>query len=177
MEQNSKLNNDDFSKNTFQHLMNFFILPEINKRQAKGELPIPVELIKVQIVFYPDERRHQIRINDEVSAIAELKLKKGVGKKKGEPIIQHETEGIGEIQLTQKDDPNCAHVLLLNIGEKWLLSYDFRYNKALSKEFIKRSNEFIECAEFSYQKKYWGSFVDNLFSASELLATSILYFS
>ena len=166
--------NKEFATRAFQQTMDLFVLPEINKRQEKGEIPKPFEIIKALIIFYPDGKPNQVRLNDEVHAIAELKLKPGISKKKGEPILNTEVEGIAASQLAEDDDPDCGHILLLNLGELWLLSFDFRYNKDLSQKHIDRANEFIECAEFSFQKEHWGSFIDNLFSASELLAKSFL---
>jgi len=166
--------NENTSQNTFNQIMKIFILPEIECRQEKGLIPTPFELHSAQIVFFPDERKRIIRLNEEVEAYVTVSFKPGIEKKKGETIFSNEIERIEEIELTEKDDPDCAHVLLIEIKNNWYLLFDFRYNKQLAQKYMIRATEFIENAKFDLTKKYWGAFVDNLFSASELLATSIL---
>jgi len=165
---------EEFATRALEQTMDLFILPEITKRQENGEILKTFEIFKALVVFYPDGRPNQVRLNDEVQAIARVKMKPGISKKKGDSILNTEIEGIAASQLTEADDPDCGHILLVNLGESWLLSFDFRYNKDLSQKHIDRANEFIDCADFSFQKEYWGSFIDNLFSASELIAKSFL---
>jgi uncharacterized protein (UPF0332 family) len=171
---NNSTNNIEMTNRMFRQIMDLCILPEITKRQSNGEIPTPFEIKKALVVICPDGSENQVRLNDEVNAILKVKPKEGLIKKKEEPIFDHEIEEIISSELTDADDPNCGHVLLINRGQSWILSFDFRYNKNLSKKHIERATEFIECAEFSFQKQYWGSFIDNLFSASELLAKSFL---
>lgn len=165
---------ESFQNNLFHQILNLYILPEIKIRQENGELSIPFRIDAAQIVFFPDNRKRIIRLNQEVKAVAEVVYKNGINKKKGEPVSKNELADIKRITLTNEDDPDCAHVFLMNIGEKWIIYFDFRYNKNLASNHIKRASEFIESAEFNFQNKHMGPFIDNLFSASELLAKSIL---
>jgi len=151
-------------------LMTLYIYPELMKRQ----LPQDFSLRAAQILFYDDKRPCQVRINEEVRAIARVKLKSGVSKKKSEPIYESEVEDLKEINLTEYDDPNCAHVTLMRVGDTWTIEFDFRYNKRLVQKHIKAAKEFYEAAEFSYQKENWAPSIDNLFSAAELAAKSTL---
>jgi len=154
--------------------MDLFIAPEIKRRQENGELPTPFELKAAQIVFFPDNRKPEVRINSEIKAIGKVKLKAGVSKKKGDPIHEHEVEGLKEINLTEEDDPDCAHATLIRLADAWIISFDFRHNKGLSKKHVETAKQFYECAEFSLGRKNWTSFVDNLFSAAELVVKSVL---
>jgi uncharacterized protein (UPF0332 family) len=165
--------NMDYSK-AFQQLMDIFITPEVKRRQDAGELPKPLNLIAAQIMFYPDGRKSKVRINSEVRALGKVKLKPEISKKVGEPIYEHEIEGLGAINLPEEDDPDCGHATLLRIGNSWTMAFDFRYNKALSKKHIEAAQQFYDSAQFSFEQKNWSPFIDNLFSASELLAKAIL---
>ncbi len=158
----------------FQNFLEIYIRPEVERRQAKGELPTPFELRAAQIIFPVDGKKIEIRLNSEFIAIAQLKLKKGVNKNAGDPIFENEVDGISELTLSDKDDPNNGHVEMLMLNNQWFLIFDFLYDKALSLKHINAAKQFIEAAEGSLEKEIWSPFIDNLFSATELLAKAKL---
>jgi uncharacterized protein (UPF0332 family) len=167
--------NNEFGRKVFEQFMDLFVTPEVKRRQETGELGKPLDLRAAQIIFFSDGRKPQVRINSEVKAIGKkMKLKPGIFKKAGDPIFEHELEGLKEINLTEEDDPDCGHATLLRIGGRWIIAFDFRYNKSLSKRHIKTAEQFYEATEFSLNQRNWSAFIDNLFSAAELLAKSIL---
>ncbi len=166
--------NDEFGSKVFEQFMELFVLPEVKRKQESGELEKPLDLHRAQIVFFPDGRQQQVRINSEVKGVAEVQLKPEFSKEAGEDVFQHELECIRSIDLSEEDDPDCGHVTLLRYGDRWSIAFDFRYNKVLSKKHIKNAKEFYDAARFSFEKKHWSPCVDNLFSAAELLAKSIL---
>ena len=165
---------NEFGRKVFQQFMDFFVIPEVRRRQESGEVDKPLDLHAAQIIFFPDGRKPHVRINSEVKAIGKMKLKPGVSKKAGDPIFEHELEGLEEINLTEEDDPDCGHATLFKIGDRWIVAFDFRYNKALSKKHIETAKQFYDAAEFSLKQRNWSAFIDNLFSTAELLAKSIL---
>lgn len=57
---------------------------------------------------------------------------------------------------------------------KWLITWDFRYNKKRIKEHISAAKEFYESAKENLEKNRLRVFIDNSFSAAELSAKSIL---
>lgn len=160
--------------NAVRQFMDIFVTPEVTRRQEKGELPRPLELRAAQIIFYADGRRPEVRINSEVKAIGEMKLKDGISKNTGDPVYENELDGLEDIALTQDDDPDCGHATLLQFNGVWFLAFDFIYNKALAKRHIEGAKQFIEAAEYSLTRKHWRAYVDNLFSAAELLAKAVL---
>lgn len=167
--------NNEFGRKVFEQFMDLFVTPEVKRRQENGELKKPLDLRAAQIIFFPDGRKPEVRVNSEIRAIGKIKLKPGISKKAGEPIFRHELEGLEEINLTEEDDPDCGHATLVRVGiSKWIIAFDFRYNKALSRKHINAAKQFYESAEFSLNKRNWSPFIDNLFSAAELLARSIL---
>jgi len=168
------LDDPEVANRAFQQVMDIFILPEVERRQEIGDLSKPLVIQKVQLIFFPDDRKAIVRFNDEVDALAKVKLKEGISKEKGDPIYSQEIDRLKDIELTEDDDPDCAHVLIFHIDQKWFFSFDFRYNKDISKRYIDRANEFIQGAEFYYIQNHMGPFADNLYSAIELLAHAIL---
>jgi len=165
---------NEFGQRVFDQFMDLFVTPEVRKRQEAGELDKPLDLRAAQIIFFPDGRKPQVRINSEVRAIAKVKFKPDLIKKPGEPVYEHELEGLGEINLTEEGDPDCGHATLIRIAGRWTIAFDFRYNKALSKRHIETAEEFYVSAEFCLKQRKWPPFIDNLFSAAELTAKSIL---
>ncbi len=159
--------------NVFQQLMHLYITPELKRRQNAGELPEP-DLLSAQIIFYPDGKPPQVRINSEVKGIAWVKLKPCPSKKSGEAIYENEIEEVAKINLSQGENPDCAHITILKTENTWRLAVDLRYNKALSRKHIEVAKEFFESAQNSFEQKKWHPFIENLFAASELSAKAVL---
>jgi uncharacterized protein (UPF0332 family) len=157
-----------------EHLLETFISPEVVRRQELGQLPRPLEIRAAQVIFFPDGKKPDVWVNEEIQAIAHIKLKEGVTKDAGEPIYESEIEGLEAITLTDNVDPDCGHVTFFRVNQSWILAFDFIYNKSLSRRHIKTAEEFINVAEYSYGKGYLPAFIDNLFSAAELLAKAVL---
>jgi len=166
--------NKAMSSRVFQQFMDLFIKPEIERRQLAGELPKPLILTAAQIIFFPDGRPPQVRINREVRAIGKIRFRKGVTKNKGDPVFSDDVEGIEEIQLGDSSLADCGHATLISLADRWVIAFDFRYNKELSRQHLERAAEFLAAADFSFSKCMWSAMVDNLFSASELIARAIL---
>lgn len=154
--------------------MELFIIPEIKDRQAKNELPRPLDLHAGQIIFFPDGRSPLVRINNEVKAIGKIKLKNNVKKNVGDPIYESEVEGLENAKLMEDDFQDCGHATLIKFGDIWTITFDFSYNKDLSKKHLDTAIEFYELAEFAHKKNHWSAFIDNSFSAVELTAKAIL---
>lgn len=165
---------NEFGNRVFQQFMDLFVNPEVMRRQEAGDLPKPLDLRAAQIIFFANGRKPQVRINKEIRAIAKVKFKEGISKNSGEPVFAHEIEDLGEINLIDDDDPDCGHATLVKINGRWTIAFDFQYNKGLSRNHIKTASEFYEAAEFSFSRKNWSAFVDNLFSCAELSAKVIL---
>ena len=68
----------------FDQAWNLWFLPEIEGRQAAGIGPKPFEFFAGQVIFHPDHRGNEIRLNSEVKAVGKVQLK--VSKEKGDWI-------------------------------------------------------------------------------------------
>lgn len=159
---------------TFNQFMELFVLPEITRRKQSRRLTEKFELSAAQVLFYSDGRRPVVRLNEETKIIAEVKLKKGIKKDKGEAILQNEIERLEGLRLIDEEEPEYAHVSMVRFKDHWLLGFDFRYNKKLAREHFKTAKEFYDLAQNAYQKKLEAPFIDNLFSCIELLARAEL---
>lgn len=135
---------------------------------------MPLDFRAAQIIFFPDDRTPQVRLNSEVRAVARAKLKPGLRKAKGEPVFEHELRSLRKVALTGQEDRDCSHITFLRIGDEWTISFDFRYNKSLSKRHVETAKEFYAAARYSFRRRHTAALVDNLFSAAELSVRAIL---
>lgn len=156
--------------------MDLFVKPEITRRQSDENAARPYSLQRAQIIFYPDGKKPTVRLNDEVKILVEVKLKDDVPQnfKIGDPVTWDNIERIERTKLTNDDDPNCGHATLLFINGGWHVSFDFIYNRALSRSHLEAAKQFLLAAAIAKDKKHWAVFIDNLCSASELTAKAYL---
>ena len=164
-----KLDAEDYQR-TFEHAMEIWFEPEIHRRQEQGVAPKPFQLRKAQVIICPDERPNEIRLNEEVQAVGQIKLKDGVIKKPGDPIYLDEFEDVPSIELPETADPNCGHFTLLLIGDRWYGSFDFHYNKGKARELLSAAEDFYEISSTALSAGKMRLAIDNLFSAAELAA-------
>jgi HEPN domain-containing protein len=164
----------DIGPRLFQQLMDLWIKPEVERRQACGTLARPLPLRAAQILFFPDGRSPAVRINDEVTAKASMKLRDSVAKAAGEPVFASEIESLERIELIDPEHADCGHATLVLIGESWHIAFDFRYHKSVAKEHLVTARQFLDAARFSIDRGAWASAVDNLFSAAELCSKALL---
>lgn len=115
-----------------------------------------------------------VRLNSEVVALGEVRLKEGITKKPGEPIYTNEVAGFDSIKLHGDEAQDCGHATLIRLGDTWSIAFDFRYNKSLSKRHLQTAQEFFDAAVVSCERKQWSAFADTLFSAAELTAKALL---
>lgn len=172
---NESLNQDgEFTQQVFTQLMEIFVTPAVRERQAKGELARPLPLRAAQIIFFPDERKPLVRVNEEVRARGQVRLKNGISKKAGDSVFATEIEGLEEIKLVEQDFRDCGHATLMKFNGNWSITFDFRYNKAISLQHLATAEQFYQVGQFALENGHWVAFVDNLFSACELAAKAAL---
>jgi uncharacterized protein (UPF0332 family) len=160
----------EFNDNFFKHIAELYIDPEIKRRRDENRLPGDLVLTAIQVVMNHDAP-NEVRLNDEVSATVIGNFSRPVTD--GDEVSIDDLESIVDIQLTDRD-PNAGHVTLLVHRGKWVGRFDFRYNAARSRGHVSAAREFLDAAATSLHKEHWRPFVDNLHSATELLAKGIL---
>lgn len=161
---------------TLNHVMEIFVLPEVNRRQQRGMLPKPAPLWQAQVVFYPDDRPNEIRLNGEVRARAKAILSEPVkpGSPVGTAVTIEQVERWEDIELHPEDDANCGHITLLRCRAGWVLAFDAIYNKERAADHVGAAEEFLESARLAQSQELVRPMVDNLFSACELAMKAIL---
>lgn len=170
----SPLQTEDFRQRVFNQFLDIWITPEVMRRQELGELPKPLDLRAAQILFYPDDRQPEVRINSEVKLRAEPVLRAGVSMVSGQLIYEHEIERIDKFWLSEEDDQDCGFAVVFRLQDTWELYFDFRYNKELAQRHLHLAEQFLETAQYAHEKDLEAPFIDNLFSAAELAAKAIL---
>ncbi|MCZ7681542.1 MAG: hypothetical protein M5U28_23195 [Sandaracinaceae bacterium] len=76
--------------------------------------------------------------------------------------------------LPETEDPDCGHATMLQLGARWFVVFDFRYNRGKSEVYLNRAREFLALAEHARAREAWASMVYVLFSAAELAARAEL---
>jgi len=165
--------NDSFHR-TFEHAMELWFKPEIIRRQKAGLIEKPYHLRAAQVILFSDGKGNKIRLNDEVAIIGKIKIKKGISKKKGDPIYLNEIDGIENFQLPDSEDPDCGHFTVIRMGNTWYGAFDFRYNKGYAKKLISASTEFLDTANYSFSTGRTRATIDNLFSSMELAVKAFI---
>ncbi len=151
--------------------MELWVLPEIQKRKKENRISDKFSLKCAQIIFSKARGWNKVRLNNEVKAI--MKVKANKPKNKGDAVYDSEITNIESIELT-KQDPNCGHITLLQLNGLWIVSFNFVYNKAKSKERIVAASEFLESAEENIKNNRLRPFFENSFACAELLTEAIL---
>lgn len=154
--------------------MDIYIRPEIARRQAHGQLPVPLALRAAQLICFADGRPNLVRLNEEVQAIAQVKLRGGVPRSKGETVYDDEIEGLDTVRLPESEDPDCGHATVLRFRDRWFVVFDFRYNLGKAAVVLNRAEEFFELAENARGRDAWASMIYVLAAAAESAARAEL---
>ena len=160
---------------TFNHILDVWITPEVIRRQESRRIPKPYDLRAAQVIFYPDGRPCEIRLNEEVQFLGKVKLKEGVSdKRKGDPIYLQEIEGYESFHLPEDEDPNCGHITIYRFPDHWIIAFDAIYNKGIATEHLSAARQFLAAAQQALPANSMRVFVDTCFSAAELTAKALL---
>lgn len=170
------MNDELMGDRILQWFMDIFMLPAIQSRQQAGTLPESFALRAAQVIFHEDDRPPEVRLNEEIRAIADVRLRlpRGVTKARGEPIFASEVDEVSRIRLTPDDDPNADHATFILTGNIWHIDFNFPDNRSVSKRHLDAARQFLDAATFCHKRQHWVAFVDNLFSAAELAAKAML---
>jgi hypothetical protein len=155
---------------TFRQMFNLFFTPEIERRQAAGLLPDPFKLAKAQVLFV-EGRPPEVRLNDEVTISLIVEASRTL--QPGDVISHEEIGNIGAFEL-ELADSDAGHFTILSWKDERLMLCDFRRNRGKAANLVKRAQEFLMVSEHAFAQKLFGPYIDNLFSACELLAKARL---
>jgi hypothetical protein len=100
-----------------------------------------------------------------------IALREGLSKRLNEPVYMDEIESLEDFSL---DDPNAGHATLIVAGGRLLMCFDFRYNRGIAKQLLKKAAGAHEVARYAHEKNHDSICLDNLFTAAELTANATL---
>jgi hypothetical protein len=149
----------------------FYVKPEIERRKEAGTLPADFQLRAFQLIFNVDADAPEVRLNDEAKVVAMVKAARDIAR--GQPVTVEDIAEYKELLLTE-DDPDAAHITIVNIDGEPIFAADARVNATRSAAHIALARQFIDTAAWASEQGYPAVFVDNLFSASELMAKGFL---
>lgn len=166
---------NSFETNLFNNLMDQWILPSVRERQERKELKEPLALRMAQIIFRTDSVKPEVRVNEQVKGYAVAELKEGLKSpiQAGDTINFDRLAGIKAFELAS-DDRNHGHATLIDLDDRWVIVFDFIYNKKLSQEHLSAAREFLFAAESSLAQDYLRPVIDNLHSACEFAVRAFL---
>jgi len=166
-----EVNNEELGNKLVEQALELWINPEIERRKQSNSLPENFKIYSVQVLINFDAP-NEVRFNEEVKVILEGKLTRETVK--GEKVIIDEVlENITNVKLTEKD-ANAGHFTMIFHRGFWHINFDFRYNASRCLEHSKAAKEFLVSAKLSLNRNNMRAFVDNLFSATELIAKAVL---
>lgn len=106
-----------------------------------------------------------------MKAVVEVTAARAI--EKGQPVTEDDIASYKDILLTE-DDPNEGHITIVAHKGGWALAFDFRRNAAHIAEHTKAARQFLDAAAWARGNDHSHAFVDNLFSATELMAKGLL---
>lgn len=155
---------------TLKQAFELWITPEYERRKAEGKVSGNFRLMTAQVLF-SDEGPPIVRFNEEVRGLIQARAARNIAK--GDPVTTEDVADYVGMELL-KEDRDYGHFTLIQHHEKWVMLFDFSRNKAHASDLVALASQFINVAEYCLKAKYLGPFLDNLFSACELLAKARL---
>jgi uncharacterized protein (UPF0332 family) len=156
-----------------QQAFSFWVAPEIQRRSERGLLPSNFKFLAAQIVFWPDGRSLEVRLNNEVQCSFLVEPTRDIVAEGDKVIGIDDIDRVIEIR-PPTEEADAGHVTILRLRESWCFTFDFTYNNARVANTVKAAQEFLIAAHESAEKGRYRPFVDALFSAVELMAKALM---
>ena len=156
-----------------QQAFTLWVAPEIQRRSDNGLLPSNFEFLAAQIVFWPDGRPLEVRLNDEVRCSFVVEPTRDIVPELDKLIGLDDINRVIEMR-PPTEEADAGHVTILRLRESWCFTFDFTYNNSRVANTVKAAREFLIVAHECAEKGRHRPFVDALFSAVELMAKSLM---
>jgi hypothetical protein len=116
------------ASNLFNHIMELWVNPEIERRKLNGTLNDPL-LIDKCLITLPTGNPAVVKFNREFGWVARMKKEPGVAIQKGQPIYIHQVVAIERVQLPTIDGKPVAFVYFVREGvDTFNIFFDFSPN-------------------------------------------------
>jgi uncharacterized protein (UPF0332 family) len=153
--------------------MSVYILPEIERRRARGEKLETTDVWSAQVVFEVDKPT-VVRLNEEVRG--RLLVRSADPDRAwtvGEDVTLADIAGVSRVELPS-DDENAAHITLLVHAAGASISFDATYNRPRIATLLGAAEEFIASASADLKGDRLRPFAESAFHAAEHLAKAEL---
>jgi uncharacterized protein (UPF0332 family) len=158
----------------FQQCFELWINPELEKRKQSGLITEPFVLNSAEVVMFGDGSPLEVRLNEEVRSIFKVSIPQERIQSLGPgDLVSADNAQVLDIKPPQ-DEIDHAHVVLIRTGQTWAFTFNFTYNSGHVAECYKAAKEFFDSAQNNLQNDKYRSFIDNLYSAVELMSKCLL---
>jgi hypothetical protein len=147
--------------------------PEIRQRAQAGGLPEEFIFWAGQLI-QPHGGGRIVRINEEVRGVPYLRTTRAV--ERGDKILLQDFENLEVFDL-EDDELDSGHFTIFWTGRAWVGSFDFRSGRAKCSDLLKKAQRFASSARLASSRGLAEPAIDNLFTASELVAKAKLILS
>ncbi|MGZ8707478.1 MAG: hypothetical protein ACXW0R_08840 [Gaiellaceae bacterium] len=162
---------DAYGQPLFDDMVERYVRPELERQRADGTAA-PDELVFRFQVLFPEGGEPEVRLNHDVGGTVMATATRPVAA--GEEVTIEDFSGISEY-TPRAEDADVPHVSAFAHRDGWSLVYQFgRGGHSNRFAELERGAEFLATAEDALSEGRLGPFVDNAFSACELLAKAEL---
>jgi len=130
----------------------------------------PVNLFALQQLQEPDQPPI-VRINGEVRGVPLIKVDRPI--EAGGQVLLSDLKNLVSFDV-EVSEIDCGHFTAFWTGDSWVYAFDFRNGRGKAAEHLKCALEFLDTAEAAAKLGNIRPSIDNLFSASELVAKARL---
>lgn len=171
MSEEKPIYDKEFSQNLINQVFTNWVNPELKRREQIGRLPKGFILKAAQIILTVDGAS-EVRINGEVKARVEVKVKKAV--EKGALVYHDDVEHIRSILLID-EEKDFGHITIFKVKDSWHIGFSFLYDSSKSDQFLKIAIRFLQTAKRDLKDGEMRSLVESLSVAMENLAKARIY--
>lgn len=161
---------EEARQRTLSQMIDLFVNPEIEKRRSAGKVAGPFELFGFQVIWTGGGGSPpQVRLSSEVRLIARMEGRLPQGAKVGDPFQPDEATTVDAIHLMDDEAGRFAHFSALRVAARWYYTFDFRYQQEAARRHLAAAEEFWAAADGAFGAKHTRAFIDNAYSAAELV--------
>jgi uncharacterized protein (UPF0332 family) len=161
----------ELGERVFEQAWQFWVGPEIERRQGAGLLPADFELSGAQVMFGMGNEPPEVRLNGEVRGVVTAVAARAI--EKGEFVTTADMGSVAEV-VRSENDADSGHITMLLTDAGWTIAFDFRRNASQMERHAGRAAAFTKAAERALADGDLAVFVETLFAAVELMAKGLL---
>ena len=160
-------------KNRIASMMASNVFPLFLSHFSSKDLPEKFAVGSVRIELFGDDSKNTLTFNNDAKILGNFVLAKPKAFKKGDPVFQEDIEGINSIHIEDRD-PNSALMLFVSFRGEWYGVIDLIYNRENASGKHEAAQEYVETTMSNFKNSKFKPFYNDLWTAYELLAESIL---